>query len=184
MEHRHMNSTVETPPDVPFVITEARPEHMAQIAEIYAYYVRGSICTMEEIPPTTTEMHQRLDVLRRGGLPWLVAVRGNEVLGYAYAGRYRARVGYQGTAETSIYVGPAYAGRRIDQALLGSLIGQCRQLGMRQMVAVIVEDEGARSSLRLYERYGFIRAGAFKEIGRKFGRAVDTVLMQRGLVES
>lgn len=162
-------------------VVEASSPHITAVCDIYAHYVQTAICTMEEIPPTVAEMHRRHDALRREGLPWLVALQGDEVLGYAYAGRYRSRVGYQGTVETSVYVHPDHQGRRIGQALLGSLIQACAALELRQMVAVIVDSDDTAGSIRLHERFGFKRAGAFEKVGRKFGREVDTHLMQRSL---
>ncbi|MBS7779453.1 N-acetyltransferase [Acidovorax sp. CCYZU-2555] len=164
------------------LIVDAGSEHVAAIQQIYAHYVQNSICTMEEVAPTVAEMHRRHDALRREGLPWLVALDGTDVLGYAYAGRYRSRVGYAGTLETSIYLGNKHQGRGLGQALLRALIEACAQFGARQMVAVIVDDEGTVGSVRLHQRFGFQHAGLFCAVGSKFGRDVDTILMQRSLV--
>lgn len=162
-------------------VVEAGSQHIAAVCDIYAHYVHTAICTMEEVPPTVAEMHRRHDALRREGLPWLVALQGEQVLGYAYAGRYRSRVGYQGTVETSVYVHPDQRGRRVGQALLGSLIQACMALELRQMVAVIVDSDDTAGSIRLHERLGFKRVGVFEKVGRKFGREVDTHLLQRSL---
>ncbi|QHI97484.1 GNAT family N-acetyltransferase [Xylophilus rhododendri] len=159
-------------------IVEARTSHIPAIHAIYAHYVRTAICTMEEMPPSLEEMHRRHDALRREGLPWLVAADGHEVLGYAYAGRYRNRVGYSGTVETSIYVHPQHQGRGLGPQLLAALMAACRELGLRQTVAVIVRDEETTGSIRLHEHLGFRKAGVFEQVGQKFGRSVDTVLMQ------
>lgn len=154
---------------------------MPAICDIYAHYVQTAICTMEVVPPTVAAMQMRLEALQRDGLPWLVASDGRDVLGYAYAGRYRPRVGYYGTVETSIYLHPDHVGRRIGQALLGALIEECVALALRQMVAVIVDSEDTAGSIRLHERFGFKRVGLFEKVGHKLGRDVDTLLMQRSL---
>lgn len=163
-------------------MSEAKARHMTAVCEIYAHYVRTAFCTMEESPPTVAEMHRRHDALRSEGLPWLVALEGEEVLGYAYAGRYRTRVGYLGTVETSVYVHPDHQGRRIGQALLGTLIQACAARELRQMVAVIVCSDETAGSILLHERFGFKRAGVFERVGRKFGLDVDIHLMQLSLV--
>ncbi|MEH3087976.1 MAG: GNAT family N-acetyltransferase [Xylophilus ampelinus] len=165
-------------------IVTAGSSHIPAIQAIYATYVQTSVCTMEELAPSVAEMHRRHDALRREGLPWLVALDDDQVAGYAYAGRYRSRIGYIGTVETSIYVHPDYQGRGVGRRLLQALIQECRQVGLRQMVAVIVRDLNTIGSIRLHERHGFRHAGVFEQVGRKFGQNLDTVLMQRNLVDA
>jgi phosphinothricin acetyltransferase len=113
-------------------------------------------------------------------LPYLVAEQGGRALGYCYAGRFRPRVGYRFTLEDSIYVDPAAVGRGIGRALLSAVLVQCEELGYRQMVAVIGGRETV-ASIRLHEALGFTQVGVFSDIGFKFGRWIDTVLMQRAL---
>lgn len=107
---------IATPPRAPPAprIVEAKSAHVAAMQDIYAHYVQNAICTMEEVAPTLAEMHRRHDTLRRQGLPWLVALDGAEVIGYAYAGRYRTRAGYAGTVET-----PSTSPRIIKDAVWG-----------------------------------------------------------------
>ena len=99
---------------------------------------------------------------------------------YAYAGMYRSRAAYRFTVEDSIYVDPEYVGRGCGQALLAALITACELGPWRQMVAVI-GDSGNTASITLHERCGFHRVGTLASVGFKFGRWVDSVLMQRGL---
>lgn len=168
--------------DLPAVqILDAVSAHMPTIQRIYAHYVQHSVCTMEEVPPEVAEMHRRHDALRRQGLPWLVALDGTEVIGYAYASRYRARVGYAGTLESSIYLDAAHQGRGVGRALLEALVAAGAAFGARQMVAVIVDGADTRGSIRLHARLGFQQVGVLARVGRKFGREVDTILMQRSL---
>ena len=176
-----MQITHALPRQHPLTIEQAQAEHMAAVTGIYAHYVLNAVCTMEEIPPSVAEMHERHAELRREGLPWLVALSGAEVLGYAYAGRYRPRAGYHGTAETSIYVHPAQHGCGVGQALLASLIEECASLKLRQLVAVIVDGADTAGSVRLHQRFGFRQVGVFAQVGRKFGRDIDTLLLQRSV---
>ena len=163
------------------VIVEASALHMPAVQAIYAHYVQHSVCTMETLAPSVAEMHQRHDAMRRQALPWLVALDGKEVVGYAYAGRYRLRVGYSGTVESSIYVHPERQGQGIGPMLLDALILECTSLSLRQIVAVIVRDTDTAGSIRLHERFEFKHSGVFEQVGHKFGKSVDTVLMQRAL---
>ncbi|MFJ3058679.1 GNAT family N-acetyltransferase [Herbaspirillum sp. NPDC087042] len=174
--------THPAPPGAPAItLAEARPDHIPAILEIYSVYVLGALCTFEELPPSLDEMHRRLDRLRRVGLPWLVALEGDSVVGYAYASPYRSRPAYNGTVEDSIYVRQGQDGRGIGRTLLDALVRQCRALGYREMIAV-VGDSANTASLTLHERMGFRKVGVLTDVGRKFNRAVDTVLMQRTLV--
>ncbi len=99
---------------------------------------------------------------------------------YAYASALRARAGYRWTVENSIYLSAAMQGRGIGKALLGELIAVCEQRGFRQMIAVI-GDAGNLASRHLHERFGFRTVGVFNGIGRKHGRWLDGVQMQRAL---
>jgi phosphinothricin acetyltransferase len=82
--------------------------------------------------------------------------------------------------ENSIYLDPAARGRGIGSLLLARLIDDCRDAGMRQMVAV-VGDSANEASIRLHLRHGFREVGVLRSVGRKFDRWLDTVILQREL---
>jgi phosphinothricin acetyltransferase len=118
-------------------------------------------------------------VLARG-LPFIVAELAGAVVGYAYAAPYRLRPAYDYTVEDSIYIDRDALGRGVGRRLLERLIADCAAGGYRQMVAVI-GDSGNRASIALHEACGFARVGLLPSVGFKFGRWVDSVLMQRPL---
>ncbi|UNZ21931.1 N-acetyltransferase [Streptomyces sp. 891-h] len=113
-------------------------------------------------------------------MPFLVAELNGEVAGYAYAAPWRPKPAYRYTVEDSVYLVPDVTGRGLGSALLGAVLTQCAQAGMRQMVAVIA-DTGSDASTALHKRFGFTHAGRLTAVGHKQGRWVDTVLMQRNL---
>lgn len=160
-----------------------RPADAADIVAIqaiYAHHVLNGLATFEEIPPDTAEMAaRRADVLDRG-LPYLVAEEDDSVLGFAYAAPYRLRSAYRFVVEDSIYLDPAATRRGIGGALLAALIEQCTVAGARQMLAVIGDSANA-ASIAVHARAGFTHTGIFHGVGFKFGRWVDTVMMQRPL---
>jgi len=164
-------------------IRPAATADVPAIQAIYAHHVLHGIASFEEEPPDQAEMARRLaDVLKRG-LPYLVAEDrpgSGTILGYAYAGPYRARPAYRYTLEDSVYVLPGEGGRGIGSALLGALIERCAALGYRQMIAVI-GDSGNAGSIRLHARHGFRTIGTLASVGFKHGRWVDSVFMQRAL---
>jgi phosphinothricin acetyltransferase len=125
-------------------------------------------------------MAQRYDALRSGGYPYLVAQVEGEIMGYAYAGPYRARPAYRWTVEDSIYVAPAAQRRGIGRALLDRLIAEAELGGFRQMIAVI-GDSANVGSIEVHRAAGFRLVGTFDNVGFKFGRWLDSVLMQRPL---
>ena len=114
------------------------------------------------------------------GFPYLVAVIDGTVVGYAYAGPYRARPAYRFTVENSVYVAHDSHRRGVGKALLQALIEACTEKGFRLMVAVIGDSKQA-ASIGLHEAAGFKHAGVFENIGYKFDRWLDSVLMQRAL---
>lgn len=164
-----------------FVVRPSRAGDVDDITRIYSHYVRQSSATFELIEPNCEEMAQRrLEILQRG-LPYLTAEEEDAVVvGYAYAGMYRSRAAYRFTVEDSVYVDPEYVGRGCGQALLAALITACELGPWRQMIAVI-GDSGNTASITLHERCGFHRVGTLGSVGFKFGKWVDSVLMQRGL---
>jgi phosphinothricin acetyltransferase len=118
-------------------------------------------------------------VLQRG-LPYVVAERDGAVVGFAYAAPYRLRPAYDYTVEDSVYVHRDALGRGVGRGLLERLVADCAAAGCRQMVAVI-GDSGNGASIALHTACGFARVGLLPSVGFKFGRWVDSVLMQRPL---
>ena len=162
------------------LIRDAAERDMAAVAEIYRGYVLDGLASFETDPPSAGEMDRRRSGIQHSGLPYYVAEVDGTVAGYAYAGRYRARIAYRYTVEDSIYVSPDRSGRGVGLALLSALIERCTALGYRQMLAVI-GDSGNAASIRLHEKAGFRKVGLLPSVGFKLGRWVDAVLMQRPL---
>ena len=162
------------------IVRASRDTDVPRIAAIYAHHVRHGLASFEEIPPDDAEIaKRRLDIVAKG-FPYLVAEVDDELLGYCYASLYRTRVAYRFTLEDSVYVAPTAIRRGVGRALLGALIPACEAVGARQLIAVI-GDSANRSSIGLHEAFGFVRVGLLPAVGFKFGRWVDSVLMQRAL---
>jgi len=163
-------------------IRHAQPRDLAVITRIYDQAVRHGTASFELEPPDQTEMTRRFESLMAGGYPYLVAEAGGAVLGYAYAGPYRARPAYHWTVEDSIYIAPQSHRRGIGRMLLERLIVESEAGGFRQMIAVIGDSANA-GSIELHRAAGFRMVGTFDNVGFKFGRWLDSVLMQRPLGE-
>ena len=150
------------------------------VAAIYADSVRRGTGSFELEPPDLVEMQRRFADQQARNLPWLAAESAGTVLGYAYAAPFRPRPAYRFAVENSVYVAEAARGRGIARLLLAELIARCEDAGARQMVAVIGDSDNL-ASIRLHAACGFTRAGLLPAIGFKFGRWLDSVLMQRAL---
>jgi L-amino acid N-acyltransferase YncA len=167
-------------PNAEFAVRDSIKADMFAVQPIYAHYVANALATFEETAPTIEEMIARRKKTLDFGLPYLVAVSGDEILGYCYAGAYRMRPAYRHTIEDSVYVANGLGGRGIGAALLGELIARCEAGPWRQMIAII-GDSGNAASTALHRRFGFEPVGTLRSVGFKFGRWVDTRLMQRAL---
>lgn len=165
-----------------YTIVPATPADAAEIADIYAHHVVHGVATFETVPPDAAEIGARIDKVLGSGWPWLVA-RGAEgtMLGYAYAALFRERAAYRYTCENSIYLRHDCTGRRIGKALLAALLDASAATGFRQMLAVIAGTEPA--SIALHASAGFVHAGHMRSTGRKHGKWIDVIYMQRALGE-
>lgn len=165
----------------PLAIRDGTDADIAAIADIYGHYVRTSLATFEEDPPSPAEMALRRAEALAIGAPFLVACDAQgTVAGFAYASHYRRRSAYRFTLEDSIYVAPENTRCGIGKALLASLIERCGAAGFRGLVAVI-GDSANLASIGLHEKLGFERTGLLPGVGFKLGRWVDNVIMHRPL---
>ena len=161
-------------------IRAATPGDMPAVHAIYAHHVLKGLASFEEESPSQEELLRRYRDVTGKGLPYLAAEYGGEVVGYGYCALYRTRSAYRFALEDSIYVRQDMTGRGVGALLLGELIKRCEGLGYRQLIAVIGDSANA-ASIGLHARLGFLRIGTLRSVGYKFGRWVDSVIMQRPL---
>lgn len=149
---------------------------------IYSESVRTWTASWELEPPDDAEMQRRMEAILAQGYPYFVGICNETLVGYSYASSYRARPGYRFTVENSIYVDPAYQRQGIARSLMRTLIDACTAQGYRQMVAVIGDSEN-HGSIALHRSLGFTQVALLPNLGFKFGRWLDSVMMQRSLGE-
>jgi L-amino acid N-acyltransferase YncA len=150
------------------------------ITRIYGHAVEHGTASFELEPPTEVEMAKRMQALLDGKFPYFVAEIDGKIAGYAYASLYRTRPAYRFTVEDSVYVAPEMRRRGVGKVLLEKLIEACTAMGFRQMIAVIGDSDQA-ASIGVHKACGFEPAGNLKNIGWKFGKWLDTPLMQLAL---
>ena len=153
---------------------------LPSIHAVYAHHVLHGTGTFEVDPPSLEDMiARRLDVLGKG-LPWLVAVRDGQVIGYAYCNWFKPRPAYRFSAEDSIYLAPGAQGQGLGRALLAELAAQAEKAGVRKLIAVI-GDSANTGSVGVHAAVGFQPVGVLKSCGWKFDRWLDVVLMDKPL---
>jgi L-amino acid N-acyltransferase YncA len=161
-------------------IRPSRDDDIAAIAAIYAHHVLHGTGTFETEAPTEADMtSRRADVLAKN-LPYLVAERDGEVLGFAYCNWFKPRPAYRFSAEDSIYLADAARGQGIGNQLLAALLEAAESAGVRKLIAVI-GDSANTGSIRVHQSQGFEHVGVLKDCGWKFGQWRDVVLMDKVL---
>lgn len=152
------------------VVRDARPEDLAAVQEIYDEQVAGAVSTFDTTAPPPAYWQQRL----ADPHPFLVAVDGSRVVGFAYASTYRPRAAYDRTREVSVYLAAQARGRGVGRALYDVLLGRLRADGVHTVLAVVATPNPASEAL--HRSCGFSQVGLLPEVGHKLGRWVDTGL--------
>lgn len=165
---------------MPVSLRDATSADIDAITAIYRESVLNGTASYEITPPDRDEMAARFEAIVSKGYPYIAAIdEDGALVGYAYASAFRTRPAYRFMAEDSIYLAPQVRGRGVGKLLLDELVGRCTALGFRQMIAVI---GGAHpASIAVHRSSGFSETGLLKGTGYKFGRWLDTMLMQRSL---
>ena len=163
-------------------IRPSRDDDVEAITAIYAHHVLHGTGTFETEPPSAADMAtRRADVLSKK-LPYLVAERNGEILGFAYCNWFKPRPAYRFSAEDSIYLANAARGQGLGSKLLDALSQAAELVGVRKLIAVIGDSANA-GSIGVHRAQGFTHVGVLKDCGWKFGEWRDVVLMEKVLGE-
>jgi phosphinothricin acetyltransferase len=164
----------------PSAIRAATAADAPSVTDIYAEHVRTGVATFDLEPPDAAFWRAKIEDVGAAGWPFLVAVTGSAVAGFAYASQWRPKPGYRHTVEDTLYLRPDAVGRGNGRTLLRALLDACAEAGAREVLAVIA-DSGDPASFALHRSLGFREVGRLSRVGVKFGREIDTVLVQRSL---
>ncbi len=162
------------------IIRPSQLPDIAPITAIYAHHVLHGTGTFEIEAPTEADMTKRREDVLDKGLPYLVAVDGTKVLGFAYCNWFKPRPAYRYSAEDSIYLAPKALGQGLGRALLAELMTQAERAGVRKLIAVIGDSDN-QGSIGVHRSAGFAHVGTLKSCGWKFERWLDVVLMEKTL---
>ncbi|MDE6652038.1 MAG: GNAT family N-acetyltransferase [Paramuribaculum sp.] len=153
-------------------IRRLSPSDIQQITNIYNHYIVSTTATFEDEPVSEKEMLQRADFISTK-YPYLVAVSGNELIGYAYVHQWKDKSAYSATAESTIYLSPGNYYNGVGTKLMNELISQCKKSGIHSLIACITAEN--TNSCKFHEKLGFKPVSYFKEVGLKFERLLDIV---------
>lgn len=154
----------------------------ARICSIYNGYVATTTITFEDEPVPKVEMAGRIRDVNDAGLPWLVATLDSEVVGYAYATKWRTRPAYRRSVESTVYLSQDVFGRGVGEYLYRHLLDELRVRGLHTVIAGIAQPNAR--SVALHERLGFRKVAHFAEVGFKLDQWVDVAYWQLALAES
>jgi phosphinothricin acetyltransferase len=157
-------------------VRPARLDDVEAIRAIYNREVLTGTATFDLVERSAEDQRRWLTE-RSGAHAVLVATVDDTVAGFASLSRYKERPAYNTTVEDSIYVAPGYQGSGIGERLLASIVQTAASHGFHAVIARISGESEA--SIRVHEKVGFVVVGREREVGRKFGRWLDVVVMQR-----
>ena len=161
------------------LLRAALASDLPALREIYNDAVVNTTASWD-LQPWTPAEHAEWYATKVGhGHPVLVAEVNGEVLGYAAYGPFRPKAGFAATMEHSVYVRPDAQGRGIGRALLVAIVDAARAHGVHVLVGGLSADNEV--SLALHRSLGFVEVARMAEVGRKFDRWLDLVLVQLAL---
>ncbi|MCA6124822.1 N-acetyltransferase [Bradyrhizobium sp. WSM 1704] len=161
------------------IIRPATEQDIPAITAIFNEAVVNSNAIWTEKQDSEAERLAWMKARQALGYPVLIAAEGPAVLGYGTFGDFRAFPGYRYSVEHSVYIHADHRGRGLGRTIVDELMTAARALGKHVMIAGI--DGGNPASLRLHAQAGFVEVARMPEVGRKFGRWLDLVFMQRVL---
>ena len=141
------------------------------VTRIYNHYITDTIITFEEEPITAAEIASRVQEVLSSDLPWIVAEEGGEIVGYAYASKWKSRAAYRFSVETTVYLGANRTRGGWGTKLYSELFDQLRARGIHAAIGGIALPNEA--SIALHEKFGMEKVAHFPEVGFKFGRWID-----------
>jgi phosphinothricin acetyltransferase len=156
---------------------------VAAVLDIYNHYISTSTVTFDLVPWSAADMEHKIESVAALGMPFIVAERDGDVIGYAYLSTFREKAAFAATMENTLYLRESARGAGIGRLLLDELLRLGSASGVRELVAVISNTDHAAPSIRLHEKAGFVRVGQMDRVGRKFDDWIGVVLLQRSLAD-
>jgi len=165
--------------DKEILVRPATVADAAPVAGIYNHYIRETTVTFEEEEVSPSEIARRIQEVGSASLPWLIAERDAEIVGYAYATKWHSRSAYRFSAEITVYVDARQQRMGIGARLYAHLFPILQGRSIHAAMAGIALPNDA--SVALHEKFGLSKVAHFKEVGFKFNRWIDVGYWERTL---
>jgi phosphinothricin acetyltransferase len=172
-----LSPTAEAMMPQPCLIRDAELGDLPGILSIYNEVIANSTAVYWDVPMTLEDRRAWFDARRAQGFPVLAAVEGTTVVGFSSFGEWRHAPCYRHAVEHTVHVSADRRGNGIGRDLVEALFPLAKAKSMHVMIGGV--DAANEASLRFHERLGFDRVATFREVGRKFGRWLDLVFLQR-----
>jgi phosphinothricin acetyltransferase len=155
------------------MIRPAQPQDASQIAAIWNHAIRETTITFNPVEKPDEEVRE---LTAQDCLVW---EQDGRILGFARYFPFRGGEGYRFTVEHTIMLHKDAHGQGIGRQLMEALCAQAAGAGKHSMFAgCSAENAGA---VAFHARLGFAKVATLPEVGFKFGRWIDLVLMQKTL---
>lgn len=158
-------------------IRDLEPDDLVAACEIYNHYVATSTATFHEQPLDLRQFAAMLPRPSDRHGTWAIETDGALLAGFAYCGPFKSRSGYRDTAEVTIYLHPDHCGKGLGSAVLAHVESHARSGPLHALVAGACTENV--SSVALFSRHGYAEVARFREVGRKFGRLLDVVYLEK-----
>jgi phosphinothricin acetyltransferase len=156
-------------------IITATEHHFESIISIYNWAIINTTATLDEELKTLENYKEFLSSFTR--LPLIVSLSEEQVSGWACVKQYSDKSAYDTTVELSVYVDPSFHGQGIATKLMEEVISRAKALGLHSILSRITTESA--SSIHLHRKFGFSDVGTMNEVGFKFDKFVDVLIMQK-----
>lgn len=161
------------------MIRDAVKSDSEAIANIYNYYIEHTDISFEETPVSGSDIERRIESVQGAGLPWMVAMEDDAVVGYAYATKWKERSAYRFSVEASVYLSHQMHGRGLGAKLYETIFARLKENGIHTVIGGITLPNPA--SVALHEKMGMRKVAHFEKVGFKFNQWHDVGYWQLSL---